>query len=189
MPPRGTATLTFEDLWRNYPNDPPCVGDGGSPPPGWDNQCAVRLGVALERSGVSFKTFKGGRCPTGPRGGGMVASAQSLATWLRARPFVGCPAVQIVHAPTWKIAVTGRTGIVFFQDYWRRRGEGSGNGSGDHIDLWNRDSLTPSWASFMRFTLGIDRLPNLNPFTRSDDNQNVYSDLGRSSSVLFWPIP
>jgi hypothetical protein len=91
--------------------------------------------------------------------------------------------------PAWKTALGGRTGIVFFKDYWRRRGEMKGVGSGDHIDLWNRDSLTPGWASFLRFSIGIDRLPNLNPFTRADDNQNWYSDLGKSSAIWFWPIP
>jgi len=118
----------------------------------------------------------------------MVAAAQALATWLKTRPFPGCPVVQVVHGQAWQAAVARRTGIIFFKDYWRRHGERTGVGSGDHIDLWNRDTLTPSWASFLRFTIGIDRVPNLNPFTRSEDNQNWYSDLGKSTAIWFWPI-
>jgi len=93
-----------------------------------------------------------------------------------------------VSPPHWQHNVVGKTGIIFFKDYWRRRGETSGNGSGDHIDLWNLDTLTPSFVSFLRFSLGIDRVPNLIPWTRRSDNQNWYSDLGKSSQIWFWPI-
>ena len=67
-----------------------------------------------------------------------------------------------------------QTGIIFFKDYWLRDGERSP--TGDHIDLWNMDRLTPSWQTFARFTLGIGRIASF------------YSDLENSRSVMFWPI-
>lgn len=118
----------------------------------------------------------------------MVANAQMLADWLKRRPFPGCPPAQTIAQRPWVEGVKGRTGIVFFADYWRRRGETHGSGSGDHIDLWNKDTLTPSFQSFLRFRLGISQFPNLNPFSRREDNQNWYSDLGQSRQILFWPI-
>jgi hypothetical protein len=71
-------------------------------------------------------------------------------------------------------AIAARQGIAFFKDYWLREGEKSP--TGDHIDLWNMDRLTPSWQSFARFTLGIGRIPSL------------YSDLENARAVMFWPI-
>lgn len=127
MPGAKIAAVPFSRIWDSYPSDPPCVDKSGKPPLGWDNQCAVRLGVALASSGVSFASFPaGGRCPVGPASGPMIGSAQKLADWL----------IQ----------------------------------------------------TFLRFTLGISSLPNLNPFTRSEDNPNWFSDLGKSSQIWFWAV-
>jgi hypothetical protein len=187
--PTQVKKITFSALWANYSSESPCVGKDDKPPPGWQNQCAVRVGLAMERSGVSFKSFSSGRCPTGPQSGGMVGSAQALANWLKTRPFPGCPAVKVIKPSNWMNEVRGKTGIIFFKDYWRRKGEVTGVGSGDHIDLWNRDTLTRSLVSFLRFTIGISRFPNLNPWSRAADNENWFSDLGRSSEIWFWEIP
>jgi hypothetical protein len=182
--------VTFAQLWANYPKDAPCVDSKGNTPAGWENQCAARVGLPLERSGVSFKGYPGARCPVNVAGHlAMVANAQMLADWLKRRPFAGCPPAELVARRPWTDGVAGRTGIVFFQDYWRRKGETRGNGSGDHIDLWNRQTLTPSIQSFLRFRLGISHLPNLNPFSRRPDNQNWYSDLEQCRQILFWQIP
>lgn len=185
------ASLPFNVLWKNYPDDPPCINPNGDVPNGWSNQCAVRIGTALERSGVSFSSLPaGGRCPTGPQGGGMVGNAERLAGWLKTKQrFANCGTCEILSPPTWETAVSSRTGIIFFRNYWRRNGERSGNGTGDHIDLWNRDRMTSAVLSFMRFTLGIRTFPNLNPFTRSESNANWYSDLNGSSAVWFWHVP
>lgn len=184
-------TVPFATLWKNYPKDPPCVDRNGDPPRGWDNQCAVRVGTALQLSGVSFDSFPAGnRCPTGPATGGMIGSAQKLASWLEQKPrFQRCGPREVVPSKVWEETLAGRTGIIFFRDYWRRRGESRGTGSGDHIDLWNRDTLTPSLTSFLRFTVGISRFPNLNPMTRSADNENWYSDLSGAAAIWFWNVP
>jgi hypothetical protein len=187
--PKQALEIPFLRIWQNYPQEPPCVDSTGKPPAGWSNQCAVKLGVALARSGVSFSTYpRGGRCPTGPSDSALIGSAENLANWLVNHRFPGCSPRQLIRNEHWQTAVKGRTGIMFFKDYWRRPGQTTGNGSGDHIDLWNRSTLTPSWESFLRFRLGIDRLPNLDPRTRSEDNPNWYSDLGKAAEIWLWPV-
>lgn len=179
-PPRP---VEFADLWKHYPNDDPCV----NPKTGMkahDNQCAIRVGMALERCGVSFASFRGPRCEFGPRGGGMVLRAEPLANWLRTRPFAGCPSSESGPGKDFQQRLSGRTGIVFFKDYWRRDGEK--HLTGDHIDLWNRNRLTPSFETFARFVLGISRMPSLNPF--APPGSNWWSDLGNSRLVTFWSI-
>lgn len=174
------APVQFQTLWDNYPNSDPCV----NPKTGkkaYDDQCAIRLGLALQKSGISFASFRGPRCEFGPAGNGMVLRARELADWLRTRPFPGCPTPTIWTGATFRKGITGRTGIVFFHGYWLRTGEKFP--TGDHIDLWKRDRLTPSFTTFLRFTLGISHVPN--PFGPG----NYYSDLENSREVLFWQIP
>ncbi|MFM0224794.1 hypothetical protein PQR32_22730 [Paraburkholderia dipogonis] len=44
---------------------------------------------------------------------------------------------------------------MFFYGYWRQDGDSGVDLSGDHIDLWNKDTLTPSAESFLRFRVGV----------------------------------
>lgn len=165
--------ISFDELWRNYPTNDPCLNPANGKK-AYDNQCAIRLGAALEKSGVSFKSFRGPRCEFGARGNGMVLRAQELADWLNTKPFAHCPASIQVEGKSFHKKIAARKGIVFFKDYWMRDGEKSP--TGDHIDLWNMDRLTPSWQNFTRFTLGIGRIPG------------IYSDLENSRRVVFWPF-
>lgn len=73
---------------------------------------------------------------------------------------------------------------MFFEDYWLRDGEKYP--SGDHIDLWRKDRLTPSFETFLRFTLGIGslRVPN----DLRGGFRHVFSDLENSRRVVFWEI-
>jgi len=121
----------FGTLWANHPTNQgdlfPCSNGGAS---NFDNQCAIRLGIALEKSGVSLKSFRGERCWFGH---GHVLRAQELADWLRhGTVAVGVP--EIARNTTYASYST-RAGIVFFRNFW-----GSGN-QGDHIDLWNGSSM------------------------------------------------
>jgi hypothetical protein len=174
--------IPFNVLWENYPDDDPCVNKDGKPPPGWDNQCAVRVSTALTKSGASLASFKGGRCPTGGPND-MIGSAQQLAKWLADRKRFENQSITVKLPPKqFENAVAGRPGIIFFSNYWRRRGEHHGPGTGDHIDLWNGSRLTARFTSFLRFTLGINRVPHL------FEDGNWYSDLHQSSEVRFWHV-
>jgi hypothetical protein len=58
--------IPFATLWRNYPTDTPCVLPTGKPPKGFENQCAIRMSVCLDRSGVVLKGLPN-ECPVQPR--------------------------------------------------------------------------------------------------------------------------
>jgi hypothetical protein len=192
QPPTSAKSVRFSDLWNNYPNSDPCVNTRTGKP-AYDDQCAVRLGMALQKSGVNFKSFGGPRCEFGPPGNGMVLRAQELADWLRRSPFPGCPTARIL-APGKGFATTlrGKTGIIFFQHYWLRGGERldanktAPFGTGNHIDLWRMDTLTPAFHNFLRFNLHIDHFPSLNPL--SPPGHNWYSDLNNATKIFFWQI-
>lgn len=141
----------FASLWSNHPavqgDTNPCRSAAGEPY--FENQCAIRMAVALERCGVSLASFRGARCwhrhvPATRH----VLRAQELADWLRGqRTLFGVPeirshreavapadpappadplAAEAVPAP-----YRGRSGILFLRNFW-----GTGN-QGDHIDVWD----------------------------------------------------
>ena len=106
--------------------------------------------------------------------------AQELADWLKLQPFCGLPSKpEEITGSNWQVKIKGRTGIVFFKDYWTRTGERSP--SGDHIDLWKGSKLTATGVlsqaeTFMRFTIGFSSV------------LYMYSDLGKSTQILFREI-
>jgi hypothetical protein len=169
----ATPPVLFANLWSSYPTENPCKGI--------ENQCATRLSVALQGGGVSFKTYPGGKKP--PCG---ILVAQELADWLSGgnpHRFKGEGTTEKFPGSEWRQKVDGRTGIIFFQDYWKRSTDKGGATTGDHIDLWNKNTLSRfGWASFFRFSLGIPRIPN--PF----GDGNWYSDLSKSRAVWFWEV-
>ncbi|MBI3775854.1 MAG: type VI secretion system amidase effector protein Tae4 [Gammaproteobacteria bacterium] len=131
---RATMTVSFGMLWDNHPSnrgdDHPCITNGAS---NFSDQCAIRFGIALERSGLSLKSFRGARCWFGH---GHVLRAQEIADWLRhGTTAVGMPDIS---GRTSYASYTTRSGIVFFRNFW-----GSGN-QGDHIDLWNGSRMPGS---------------------------------------------
>lgn len=178
--------VIFSELWNNYPKSAPCINPNTNQK-AYSNQCAIRVGLALEKSGVSFSSFKGQRCEFAEPKNGMALRAQELAAWLDRKPFQGCGSTLILAGSNFQSILKGRTGIIFFQDYWARDGEVSP--TGDHIDLWNSDRLTPSIETFMRFSLGIEQVPYPNVFGwRPLGTGNFYSSLSKSKLVKFWSI-
>jgi len=168
--------IAFETLWNNYPKDSdPCLDPKtGKEPSGYDNQCAMRVGYALKRSGVQMKSFRGTRCPFDAKDGGLVASAAELANWLKTKPFSGCPDAERYTGKTVFNAIADRTGIIFLANYWRRPGETGSARSGDHIDLWNGSRMTAR-TSWFRVHIGISW-------------DGLWSDFERATNVLFWNI-
>ncbi len=174
-------SIKFATLWTNYPDDKPYIDQKtGNPPKGFENQCAIKVSVALHGSGIEMKSFKGASVKI--KGRSAAVRAQELSNWLKMMPFCGLPSSpEAVTGKDWENKIGGRTGIIFFQNYWTRDGETATNRSGDHIDLWNGSRLTASGlmgvlTTFARFTIGINSISNL------------YSDLGNSTQILFWEV-
>lgn len=176
------TTIKFEKLWDNYPSDSIKHTDSKTGKDVFDDHCAINVSQSLYSCGVLLKSFKGTKCWACPSkdssGKGIhVIRAQELASYLSTRPFAGCPAPQHLTGSTYEAAVKGKTGIIFFKDYWQRSGE-SGR-TGDHIDLWRESKLASIGGAltFIRQT-----------FPGIAENYLDMSDLRRSSEVLFWEI-
>lgn len=167
--------VKFVDLWKNYPSGHPYTDPNtGDPPKGFEDQCAIKVSLSIHGAGVEMKSFTG--ATVNVEGKKLAIRAEEFRNWLVQKPFCGLPIKpENVTGKDWQKKIDGRTGIIFFKDYWFRKGQKMP--SGDHVDLWNKSSLTPGWASFYRFTLGFDSswLFDL-------------SDFGGAKEILFWEI-
>jgi hypothetical protein len=172
--------LTFQELWDAYPDKeyPFLDPKTGKKPPYADNQCAIRLSITMHNVGVEMKSFRGeGQIRIDGKRAAL--RAREMADWLRLRPFAGLPSPVDITSPKWQDQIKGHTGIVYFSGYWARETDSHGQTTGDHIDLWNKDTLTSPGlegraTSFLRFRVGVSRA--------------WYSDLAKSKQILFWEI-
>ncbi len=76
--------------------------------------------------------------------------------------------------------IDGKTGIVFFKDYWQRNSETGDTRTGDHIDLWDGRGLDKLASQ----NFGENILTN----TLGMYIDGVYSNKEKSKEVLFWEI-
>lgn len=126
---------SFSILWSNYPPEV----DGAPAHPSVDsypNQCAIRVGYALQQSGVDISSYPEVNQTTD----GYPRSAQGLADWIWQN-----------FGPPTKIPIedfqndySGQTGLIF---------EHNISGSTPHIDLWNEGSTGSGF-----FVGGIDEV-------------------------------
>lgn len=181
----NVEAVTFAKLWAAYPGGHPYVDPKtGKPPPGFDNQCAIKVSMAIHGAGIEMKSFRG----SARRVNGLPVAyvAAQLADWLKLQPFCGLPkSSDNVTGPDWQDKVQGRTGIVYFANYWARDAKETKvkKPSGDHIDLWNGSRLTATGMSVFS-TLGRRiGLASLGAGTSWG-----YSDLSRSTEILFWEV-
>ncbi|WP_444891288.1 T6SS effector amidase Tae4 family protein [Microbulbifer sp. DLAB2-AA] len=117
--------LKAQKIWDNHPYpDYPCSTEH------FGNQCAIRMGVALEKSGVdtsSFdKMYPNRRCYKGlnhnPK---HILSAEEMAYWMKANTKLF--GSQKTYTKATSANFIGKKGIVFIMNGW---------GSTDHIDIW-----------------------------------------------------
>ncbi|BAP42605.1 putative uncharacterized protein [Pseudomonas sp. StFLB209] len=130
------AKPSFINLWKAYqdileahPAGDPCDG-------GWDNQCAIRMSIALngERSiRINKSTYSEPKCAHDHARG-----AESLANWLW-KHHLGRPTI-LTGSVADRKKLAQKTGIIFFKDCFARGGESFEQRSGDHIDVWSRGS-------------------------------------------------
>ncbi len=79
--------VAFNKLWKNHPtitgNDNPCRTKGRS---NFGNQCAIRLGVCLQNSGIDTTRIPGvARCWHHKKTEGHIIRAEELAKALKQR--------------------------------------------------------------------------------------------------------
>ena len=191
--PVQLKALSFQELWNAYPTKDPYHDPTGE----YENQCAIRMSVTFHSVGSDMKSFSQNVLKPMPgkktlgrlilNGKATATRAYELAEWLKLRPFLGVGNPENVTGPEWQNKVKGRTGIIYFFGYWRQEGDSAGALSGGHIDLWNKDTLTPSFSSFWRFRLGRQTMPDPMSWLRGR-SENRISDLGESKEILFWEV-
>ena len=164
--------ITFKELWANYPpkkengkSATPCQSELGVA--NFENQCAVRMGVCLNNLGINFTSNDGlmdckkafnikGHKPLEH-----IIRAEELANWLDKHAIAGIKKAVKYKPDTFYKAIHGKTGIIFFLNYYGRQGQI--DGGGDHIDLWNKNKTTQDsfedygqtlWGLAMQFKYG-----------------------------------
>jgi hypothetical protein len=167
------ARLEFGTLWREHPlntaDQSPCrlprpVEIGGrtlpSGYPAYANQCAIRLGVALRRAGVTIEQMGGlATCDHHPRSEMHVLNAEQTAHAIARLRFDNLGPMERLSGPdtaAFYSKLFGRRGLIYFADYWSRTNPVTGpDGSvshrreaaptGDHVDVWNGYRTTANW--------------------------------------------
>jgi hypothetical protein len=101
-----------------------------------------------------------------------VLLAENLAKWLDTHPVPSFGKTEEIAAHNFQDVLSGRTGAIFFKDYWRRGSENFASRSGDHIDLWNKNEISSSsmWRRSIAEFFGL------------------VSDLNDSKEVWFWEV-
>ena len=162
--------VNFQQLWDNYPSNDPCDAKDEKGAPLFSNQCAIRLSYAMKKSGISMESFpKKRKCWVHP-GQDHILAAAELADWIQNSKIPNMLVTETVTGEKWRDRVLSRTGIICFEDYYLR-GDGSG---GDHIDLWDGSAMT-GFGSYFRARFNIV-IPS------------VWSDLGKSKKIRFFPV-
>lgn len=132
------------------------------------------------KSGINLDGFKGVTCENCSLDEKHALNAEALAKWLGKAKIDGMLAPVALTGANFFNYIKGKTGIVYFEDYWPRQGESRDKGprTGDHNDLWNKNELASlglmqSWAR-RNFPGVFER------FQRSD--------YAKSKRVIFWEI-
>ena len=133
----------FDRLWSNHPSlqtpaeDQPCQTKGVS---NHDNQCVIRLGIAMTASGISLASYRGVFCWSGHKRTHPLRVEQ-MKLWLNGEDATFVPYYAEISKRT-KAGVQNTS-----HSYAKRRGivaclnfHGRGN-QGDHIDLWDGSTM------------------------------------------------
>lgn len=166
--------LTFQKLWDSYPtiqgDKAPCKKNGKK---NFEDQCAIRLGVALAQNGVKTLNLvpKSRHCWHHEVKEGHILAAEELANGLSKFPIGGVQKKIDLEPSTFQKDIAGKSGIIFFKDFYTRNGESFRNRSGDHIDLWNGSRLT-DWQTWFLISSAF----------------NIGGDYKKSKEIWFWRV-
>lgn len=179
----GVVPVTFKELWSKFEDGDPPYQVNGRVPKGFENQCAIRMSKTFHNVGVKMISFSQnnikpeGKAPTLGRillnGMSTATRANELAKWLTTRPICGVGQKQVITGANWKDKIAGKTGIIFFGEYWGRDGESADAASGGHIDLWNGSRITGIY-SYFRIQWGVSLFGE--------------SDLNKSKRIWFFEV-
>lgn len=164
--------VTFKTLWENHPtvtnNVFPCSTNGK---PNFPDQCSIRLGTSLALSGADTRTLNVRHCWFHDNSKGHILRAEELAMALTKTQLSGIGKMQKIDPPNFQCELRGRSGIIYFKDFWLRSGETLDGRSGDHIDLWDGSRLT-KWQTWLTISCWL----------------GVRESYPRSREIWFWSV-
>lgn len=167
--------VSFDTLWNNYPDKEKiksqCTNKQSDDNKPFSDYCAIMLSECFIRSGVDLSQFKGNRCWS-HQGKKHILLAEDLANGLKRHTPAGFNKSERIQPGSYQSALSDKTGVIFFRDYWQRGIESFERRSGDHIDLWNKNEITSS-GMFIRSLLEF---------------LGRVSDLNKSREIWFWEI-
>ena len=173
--------VEFSTLLKNFDNIKNTHPNSETKKDWFSDYCAINLSHALLKSGIeitSKEVVKCYGCIDEEYKNKHAIGAQELAKWLKASDINGVKKVKTLTGENFEEYVSGKKGIIFFKDYWQRDSDSGSNRTGDHIDLWNADSLVSSSWFGTWFRLSF---PDL---SESFGTSSLY----KSKEVLFWEI-
>ncbi|MCI0507978.1 MAG: type VI secretion system amidase effector protein Tae4 [Gammaproteobacteria bacterium] len=167
--------VSFDALWKNYPTKEniksQCTNKQKASNEPFNDYCAIMLSDCVIRSGVDISIIKGDRCWS-HHGKKHILRAEDLANGLKKHRPPNFGILEKIQPAFFQSAVSNKTGVIFFKDYWQREKESFDRRSGDHIDLWNKNEITSS-GMFIRSVLEF--------FGR-------VSDLNNCREIWFWEV-
>lgn len=144
--------LSFDTLWKNFPDEAAikslCTNKQSTNNKPFSNYCSIMLSDCLIKSGFDLSLIKAKRCWS-HQGKKHILLAEELANGLKNNNLVALSHTQKINSGFFQNQLKDETGIIFFKDYWQRGKESFSSRSGDHIDLWNKVSIT-SGGMFLR---------------------------------------
>lgn len=167
--------ISFKSLWGNFPEKNKiktvCTNKQKNSNNPFDNYCAILLSDCFIKSGIDTNTMSGAKCWS-HAGKKHILRAADLADAIDKIPPPGFSKKQKILPATFQNTLKGKTGVIYFKDYWQRGKETFESRSGDHIDLWNNDEITGQ-GMLMR---------EIYEFF------GVVSDLNNSKEIWFWEV-
>ena len=167
--------MKFETLWKNFPDKEElkrrCTNKQKDSNKPFSDYCAIMLSECFIKSGVDLSLLKANRCWSHP-GKKHILLAEQFAIALKKNTPIGMSPMRKVEPGSFQAALKGKTGVIFFKDYWQRGNQSFQNRDGDHIDLWNRNEISGS-GMLMR---------SIYEFF------GAVSDLNKSKEIWFWEI-
>ena len=140
----------FQTLRSNYPWDDPCDAKNEKGELLFKNQCAIKLSYAMSKTGTKFVGYPSGRKCWVHKSQNHILAAKELADWIDRGAVPQIQKSKDITGESWRNKVLGKKGIICFEDYYAA----SDSSGGDHIDLWDGDSLT-SLGSWLRIRFNI----------------------------------
>jgi hypothetical protein len=167
--------LKFKTLWDNYPDleeiKKRCFNKQNNSGMPFENYCSILMSECMIKSGIQLNRCNGSKCWS-HSGSKHILRAEELANWLRTSAPSEFGQKEDISPSEFQTKLSGRTGVVFFKDYWQRKNESFEGRSGDHIDLWRHNRIT---GASMWYRSVIEFL-------------GFVSDLNKSRNIWFWEV-